>query len=68
MVIPQTGVSFTVEFSPNFDLSKGFFMGKLAQICQISNFKNSKLPESYATFQKVAKNIEGFIFSYFHIY
>jgi len=43
-------------------------MGKLAQICQISNFKNSKLPESYATFQKVAKNIERFIFSYFHIY
>jgi hypothetical protein len=43
-------------------------MSKMAQIRQISNFKNSKLPESYATFQKVAENIEGFIFSYFHIY
>jgi hypothetical protein len=37
-------------------------MGKMAQICQISNFKNSKSPESYDNFQKVAKNIKGFYF------
>ncbi len=43
-------------------------MGKMAQLPQISNFKNSKLPESYATFQNVVKNIEGFFFPYFHIY
>jgi hypothetical protein len=65
MVIPHTSVSFTVEYSSNFDLSKGFFMGKMAQIHQISKFKNFKLPESYATFQKVAKNIEGFFFPTF---
>ncbi len=35
-------------------------MGKMAQICRISNLKNSKLPEAYDNFQKVAKNIEGF--------
>ncbi len=40
-------------------------MGKMAQIHQISKFKNFKLPESYATFQKVAKNIEGFFFPTF---
>jgi hypothetical protein len=45
----------------DFDSYKGgFFMGKMVQICWISNFKNSKLPESYDNFQKVAKNIEGF--------
>jgi len=45
----------------DFDPYKGgFFMGKMAQICQISNLKNSKLPEAYDNFQKVAKNIEGF--------
>jgi len=38
----------------------GFFMGKMAQICRISNLRNSKLPEAYDNFQKVAKNIEGF--------
>lgn len=38
-------------------------MGKMTQICQISNFKNSKSPESYDNFQKVAKNIKGFYFS-----
>ncbi len=45
----------------DFDPYKGgFFMGKMAQICRISNLKNSKLPEAYDNFQKVAKNIEGF--------
>ncbi len=57
-------VCFTDEFSPNFDLknmipTKGFFMGKMAQIRQISNLRNSKSPESYDNFQKVAKNIKG---------
>ncbi len=37
-------------------------MGKMAQIRQISDFKNSKLPVSYDNFQKVAKNIKGFCF------
>jgi len=46
----------------DFDLYKGFLMGKMAQICQISNFKNSKSPESYDNFQKVATNIKGFYF------
>ncbi len=32
----------------------------MAQICRTSNLKNSKLPEFYDNFQKVAKNIEGF--------
>ncbi len=40
----------------------GFFIGKMAQIHRISNLKNSKLPEFYNNFQKVAKNIEGFCF------
>jgi hypothetical protein len=47
----------------DFDPYKGgFFMGKMAQIRQISDFKNSKLPVSYDNFQKVAKNIKGFCF------
>jgi uncharacterized protein YwgA len=29
----------------DFNLYKGFFMEKMAQICQISNEKNSKLPD-----------------------
>ncbi len=37
-----------------------FFIGKMAQIRRISKFKNSKLPEFYDNFQKVAKNIDGF--------
>ncbi len=32
----------------------------MAQIRRTSNLKNSKLPEFYDNFQKVAKNIEGF--------
>jgi hypothetical protein len=46
MVIPQTSASFTVEFSPNFDLRKGFFMGKLArfQILKIPNCQSLMLP------------------------
>jgi hypothetical protein len=32
----------------------------MAQISQISNFKNSKSPVYYDNFQKVAKNIEIF--------
>ncbi len=46
----------------DFDLYKGFLTGKMAQICQIWNFKNSKSPESYDNFQKVTKNIKGFYF------
>jgi hypothetical protein len=34
-------------------------MGKMAQIRQVSNLRNSKSPESYDNFQKVAKNING---------
>jgi hypothetical protein len=37
-------------------------MGKMAQIRQISYFKNSKSPEPYDNFQRVAKDIEGFCF------
>jgi hypothetical protein len=44
-------------------------MGKMAQIRQILNFKNSKLLDFYNNLKKVAKNIEGFcFFSYLHIY
>jgi hypothetical protein len=57
------------EFQPgknDFDLYKGFSMEKMAQICQISKKKNSRLPDFYAKFQQVARNIEGFcVFSTF---
>jgi len=53
----------------DFNLFKGFFMWKMAQIRQILNFKNSKLLDFYNNLKKVAKNIEGFcFFSYLHIY
>jgi hypothetical protein len=44
----------------DFDLDKGFCMGKMAQISQISISKNFKSSESYDNFQKVVKNIEEF--------
>jgi hypothetical protein len=34
----------------------------MAQLCQISNLKNFKSPESYDNFQKVAKSVEGLCF------
>jgi hypothetical protein len=34
----------------------------MTQIHQILNFKNSKLPEFYDNFNKVAKNIKRFYF------
>jgi hypothetical protein len=35
---------------------------KMTQLCQISNLKIFKSPESYDNFQKVAKSVEGFCF------
>jgi hypothetical protein len=56
----------------DFDPYKGgFFMGKMAQIRSISNFKNSKLPESYDNFQKVSqeyRRILLFFYKNLHIY
>jgi hypothetical protein len=60
----RTSVSFHGKFSPNFDLknmiltyTKDFSWEKRAQICQISIYENSKLPEPYDNFQKVIRNI-----------
>jgi hypothetical protein len=57
-----TSISFT-KFQAekyDFDLYKWLFTAKMAQIRQIWNFKKFKSPEPYDSFQKVAKNIEGF--------
>jgi hypothetical protein len=49
-------------------------MEKIAQILEISNKKFPNFTESFDNFQKVAKNIEGFLFLllllfyYLHIY
>ncbi len=51
-------VSFTGEFSPDFDLKnmifnqyKGFFIEKMTQICQILKIFFFKLPDFYDKFQ-----------------
>jgi hypothetical protein len=43
-------------------------MGKMAQIRQLLNFKNSKLSNFYNNLKKVAKNIEGFCFFFLSSY
>jgi hypothetical protein len=42
--------------------TKDFSRKKIVQICQISNFKNSKSPESCDNFQRVPKNIKRFCY------
>jgi len=60
----RTSVSFNGKLLPNFNLknmistySKIFHWKKMTQICQISIYENSKLPEPYDNFQKVIRNI-----------
>jgi hypothetical protein len=51
------------EFQPgknDFDLCRCFSMEKKTEICQISKKTISRLPDFYAKFQQVGKNIEGF--------
>ncbi len=54
------------EYSPNLNLKNTISTytkeKNMAQIHQISYFKNSKSPEPYDNFRRVAKDIEGFCF------
>jgi hypothetical protein len=47
-----SGVFLISKFSQKFDRFKGFFMGKMVQICQISKRKKFKSPDFYSKFHR----------------